>query len=104
MKKQPIFRSLFALALLLGVVWSCKKEETAVVPTPAVKSAAKDITKFSFAALALPLMVLLMLLPRPSKPPFPQVQMLPSSYPRLRFLTKPLSRQPQARLRILVKK
>ena len=52
MKKQPVFRSLIALALLLGIVWSCKKEETAVVPTPAVKSAAKDITKFSFAALS----------------------------------------------------
>ena len=52
MKTQPIFRSLVALTLLLGVVWSCKKEETAVVPTPAVKSAAKDITKFSFAALS----------------------------------------------------
>ena len=52
MKQNPIFRSLITLALLLGVVWSCKKEETAVVPTPAVKSAAKDITKFSFAALS----------------------------------------------------
>ncbi len=29
MNKQPIFRSFLALALLLGVVWSCKKDDPA---------------------------------------------------------------------------
>ena len=61
MQKQPIFRSLIALAILLGIVWSCKKDDPiAVTPTtpttpttPVVtKSTAKDITKFSFAALS----------------------------------------------------
>jgi hypothetical protein len=56
MKTQPIFSYLFAFALLLGLVWSCKKVDTAVTPTPTptpvTKSAAKDITKFSFATLS----------------------------------------------------
>lgn len=56
MKTRPIFRYLFAFALLLGLVWSCKKVDTAVTPTPTptptTKSSAKDITKFSFAALS----------------------------------------------------
>ena len=58
MKTQPIFRSLVALALVLGIIWSCKKEDAVPAPTPTptptpvTKSTAKDITKFSFAALS----------------------------------------------------
>ena len=55
--------SQFLIALFFGlcvVVTSCKKEDTSVTPTPTpiptptpvTKSAAKDITKFSFAALS----------------------------------------------------
>ena len=47
MNKQAIFRSLVALALLLGVVWSCKKED----PIPA-KSTAKDISTFAFSGIS----------------------------------------------------
>ena len=55
MKHLTISRSLFALMLLLGVVWSCKTETTPTptpTPTPVTKSTAKAITKFSFAALS----------------------------------------------------
>ena len=47
MNKQPIFRSLVALALLLGIIWSCKKED----PIPA-KSTAKDISTFAFSGIS----------------------------------------------------
>ncbi len=47
MNKQPIFRSLVALALLLGIIWSCKKED-AVPP----KSTAKDISTFAFSGIS----------------------------------------------------
>ena len=47
MQKQPIFRSLIALAILLGVVWSCKKED----PAP-VKSTEKAISTFTFSGIS----------------------------------------------------
>jgi len=46
------------MALLLGLLWACKKTDTTVTPNPTptpmpvTKSSAKDITKFSFAALS----------------------------------------------------
>ena len=47
MKTQPIFRSLMALAILLGIIWSCKKEDA--VPA---KSTAKDISTFAFGGIS----------------------------------------------------
>ena len=47
MQKQPIFRSLIALAILLGIVWSCKKED----PAP-VKSTEKAISTFAFSGIS----------------------------------------------------
>jgi eukaryotic-like serine/threonine-protein kinase len=55
---ENLIKPLISISLIIILIWSCSKEATpTVTPTPtptpvATKSSAKDITKFSFAALS----------------------------------------------------